>query len=69
MAGGRGVRDRRRSVFSAEAPMVGVFDGDDARERGVRIGRRGIGDLVGTSGSCSGARLEAEAMEDAGRDA
>jgi hypothetical protein len=33
------------------------------------MGRRRIGDLVGTSGSCSGARLEAEAMEDAGRDA
>jgi hypothetical protein len=31
-------------VFSAEAATANVFQGDDARERGVGIGRRRIGD-------------------------
>ena len=44
---------------SAEAPMVGVFDGDDARERGVGLGCRRTCDLARASRSCSGARLEA----------
>ena len=39
--------------------MVGVFDGDDARERGVGLGRRRTCDLARASRSCSGARLEA----------
>ena len=33
----RGVGSEPRSEFSAEAPMVGVFDGDDAPERGVGL--------------------------------
>ena len=49
--------------------MVGVFDGDDARERGVGLGRRRVGDLARASRSCSGARPEAKAIECAGRDA
>ena len=31
----QGVGDRWRRVFSAEAPTCGVFDGGDARQRGV----------------------------------
>src|SRR5208337_1023859 len=58
-----------RSTFSAEATTAAVFDGDDGRERGVRIGRRRIGDLPRTLRSCSGARLEAEAIDGARRDA
>jgi hypothetical protein len=48
--------------------MVGGFDGDDARERGVGLGRGRTCDLAQASRSCSGARLEAEAIDGARRD-
>ena len=48
IAGERGVGNRRRSVFSAEAPMVGGFDGDDARERRIaEVGRAVAHEHVG----------------------
>jgi hypothetical protein len=56
-------------MFSAEAPMVGVFDGDDARERGVGLGRRRTGELARASRSGSTARPEAKAIDGARRDA
>ena len=66
-------RGRRRqpgcSVFSAEAARAAVSDGDDAREPSVRIGRGKTGERVRTLRSCSGARLEAEAIGAARRDA
>ena len=66
-AGERGVGGWRRSVFSAEAATADVLQGDDARERGVGVGRRRIGELARTSRSCSSARLEAEAIDGARR--
>jgi len=67
--GERGVGGRRRSVFSSEAASSGVFVGDDARERGVGLGRRRVDDLARASRSRSGARLEAKAIDGARRDA
>ena len=52
-----------------EASTAAVCDGDDAREPAVRIGRGKTGDRVRTLRSCSGARLEAEAIGAARRDA
>jgi hypothetical protein len=59
----------RRSVFLAEAAADTVFDDDDARERGVGVGRGRIGNLARASRSCSGARPEAKAIDSARRDA
>jgi len=47
----------------------GVFSGDDARERGVGLGRRRVDDLARASRSCPGARPDAEAIVGARRDA
>ena len=55
------------SKTSAESAPADA-DGDDGRERGVVLGRRGIGEQARTSRSCSGARLEAEAIDGARRD-
>jgi hypothetical protein len=68
MAGEQGGGGRRRLVSSTEAVALAVFDGDDARELGVGLGRRRTGDLARASRSCSDARLEAEAIDGARRD-
>jgi hypothetical protein len=69
MAGERGGGGRRGLVSSSEATALAVFDGDDTRERGVGLGRGRTGDLARASRSCSGARLEAEVIDGARRDA
>ena len=67
--GERSVGGRRRSVFSSEAAASGVFADDDARERGVGLGRKRVDDLARASRSCPGARPDAETIVGARRDA
>jgi hypothetical protein len=52
-------------VLSSEAAALAVFDRDDARERGVGLGQRRIGELARESHSCSGAWPEAKAIDGA----
>ena len=60
---------RRRSVLAAEPTTADVFDRGTAQVCRVRSGRVRTGDIAQTSRSCSGAGLEAKAIDGARRDA